>query len=185
VARRRKQDTPGTGGKAQPRPYHQHGTTALRGALARLEEPGDWTEALGPVGVALRAWRSDLIEALGGDGVVSPQRRALVEVATRTHLMVESVDRYILAMPCLVNKSKRQLFAVVRERQTLADSLTRQLAQLGLERQAHDVPGIDELSRRLVAEREQEPLPEDPVGPVAEEGAGDTAAGEAPKDVEP
>jgi len=48
--------------------------------------------------------------------------------------MVESVDRFILAMPSLVNKSKRQLFAVVRERQQLADGLARLLGQLGLAR---------------------------------------------------
>ena len=72
---------------------HPHGLYALQGALKRLEEPEHWTERLGPVGASLRAWRTDLIQALGGDGVVSPQQRALVELATRTHLMVESVDR--------------------------------------------------------------------------------------------
>lgn len=74
------------------RPYFRHGMTALESALKRVESvvPGqDWTEALGPVGVALRAWRSDLIEALGGDDLVSPQQRSLVELATRTHLMLE------------------------------------------------------------------------------------------------
>jgi hypothetical protein len=116
---------------------------ALEGALKRVEDDGhDWTEQLGVVGVALRGWRSDLVDALGGENVVSPQQRALVELATRTHLMVESVDRYILAMPSLVNKSKRSIFAVVKERQQLADALARYLAQLGLERRAKHVPSL-------------------------------------------
>lgn len=142
---------------------HPHGLYALQGALRRVEEGQDWTEALGPVGVALRAWRGDLLETLGGEDTVSPQRRALVELATRTHLMVESVDRYILGMPCLVNKSRRQLFAVVRERQQLADSLTRQLAQIGLERQAKDARSYAE---RLMDWTPTEPAaaPTEPLG---------------------
>jgi len=126
------------------REYHQHGLSALQNALARVEEGEDWTEAHGPVGEALRAWRTDLIDALGGDDVVSPQERALVELATRTHLMVESVDRFILGMPSLVNKSKRSIFAVVRERQALADALARYLSLLGLERRAKPAPTLDD-----------------------------------------
>ncbi len=116
------------------------------------------------MGVALRAWRGDLLETLGGEDTVSPQRRALVELATRTHLMVESVDRYILGMPCLVNKSRRQLFAVVRERQQLADSLTRQLAQIGLERQAKDA--------RSYAERLMDWTPTEPAAAPTEPPGG-------------
>jgi hypothetical protein len=106
---------------ARKRPYLHHGLTALTRALKRVEEGHDWTQGLGQVGVALRAWRGDLIDALGGEDAVSPQQRALVELATRTHLMVESVDRFILGMPCLVNKSKRSIFGVVTQRQQLAD----------------------------------------------------------------
>lgn len=135
---------------------HPHGLYALQGALARVEKGEDWTEALGPVGAALRAWRSDILEALGGEEVVSPQQRALVELATRSHLMVESVDRYILGMPCLVNKSRRQLFAVVRERQALADGLSRTLGQLGLERRARPVGTLADRVAEVQARRAQQ-----------------------------
>jgi hypothetical protein len=136
-----------------PRPYLQHGLTALESALARVEDGQDWTVGLGSVGVALRAWRADLIDALGGDDTVSPQRRALVELATRTHLMVESVDRYILGMPSLVNKSKRAIFAVVKERQALADALARYLAALGLDRAPKPAPSLDDfMSGKVDAE---------------------------------
>jgi hypothetical protein len=45
----------------------------------------------------LRAWRTDLIAALGGEEEVNPQRRGLIELATRTHLMIDSIDGFILA----------------------------------------------------------------------------------------
>jgi hypothetical protein len=84
--------------------YVQHGHAALKRALARLSDDPDWMEKLGPVGVALRLWRTEMIDALGGEDAISPQQRALIELAARTHLMVESVDRFILGMPSPVNK---------------------------------------------------------------------------------
>ena len=150
---------------ARKRPYLRHGLTALKTALKRVEEGEDWTEQFGPVGVALRTWRGDLIEALGGEDVVSPQQRSLVELATRTHLMVESVDRFILGMPSLVNKSKRSIFAVVRERQQLADALARYLTILGLERRARPVPSLAEYLSRSQAGKATSESPEAPGGP--------------------
>lgn len=128
----------------KPRPYHQSGLYTLQNALKRVEPGADWTAGLGPVGEPLRAWRAELIESLGGEGAVSPQQRAIIELAVRTHLMLESVDSYLLAMPSLVNRQKRQLFAVVKERQVLADALTRYLTVLGLERRKREVPTLAE-----------------------------------------
>lgn len=156
MPRKRRRNAPESGGKCRPREYHQHGLTALKGALARFEGPGDWTEALGPVCAALRVWREELLGALGGVDVASPQRRSLVEVATRTHLMLESVDRFILGMPCLVNKSKRSIFAVVKERQHLADSLARYLGQLGLDRVPGPALSFEAELREILAERQDE-----------------------------
>jgi len=47
-------------------------------------------------------------------------------------------------LPSLVNKRRKQLFAVVLQRQTLADSLARHLGQLGLQRRQRQVPGLRE-----------------------------------------
>lgn len=116
----------------RPREYQQSGHYALQAALRRVQG-ADWTEGLGDVGVALRDYRAELLEALGGEDV-SPQRRAIVDVITRTALLLDSLDAYVLAMPSLVNKSKRQVFAVVQQRQALADSLVRHLQALGLDR---------------------------------------------------
>jgi hypothetical protein len=132
----------------RPRARHPSGIYTLKGVLARVADE-DWTEALGPVGEALRSWRRELIDSLGGDTTVTPQQRSLVELATRTHLMVESVDRFILGMPSLVNKSKRSIFAVVRERQQLADALARYLSLLGLERRSREMAFPDRLRAAL------------------------------------
>lgn len=132
--------------------YLQHGHGALKAALKRASDAGgDWTAQLGPVGAELRSWRTDMVEALGGEGAVSPQQQALVELATRTHLMIESVDRFILGMPSLVNGRQRKLYAVVEQRQRLADSLAKMLGQLGLERRRKPAASITELLRRATA----------------------------------
>ena len=51
-------------------------------------------QGLAPIGLraataqALIGWRNDLLVDLGGEGIVSVQEMALVEVATRTRLYV-------------------------------------------------------------------------------------------------
>ena len=66
----------------------------------------------------------------------------------RQKLLLESVDAWLLIQPSLVNGRKRALLPVVRERQGLADSLARYLAQLGLERRAKPVPSLDDYLRQ-------------------------------------
>lgn len=91
---------------------------------------------------ALLTWRDDLVEALAGEDAVSPQQRALVDLAARTKLYVDAVDDWIVEQPSLVLTRKRSILPVVRERQALADSLARLLSQLGLDRRAKEVPTL-------------------------------------------
>lgn len=63
------------------------------------------------------------------------------------------MDRFILGMPSLVNKSKRSIFAVVKERQQLADALARYLGQLGLERRPRPALSLRERLEQRAAER--------------------------------
>jgi hypothetical protein len=96
--------------------------------------------ALGPrvvdrrttLGKQLATWKANLVRDLGGD--VSTQQAAIVDLATRTKLLLDSMDAWLLVQPSLVNARKRALLPVVRERQQLADSLARMLERLGLER---------------------------------------------------
>jgi len=84
---------------------------------------------------ALLRWRADVLEALGGPDAVSPQKMALVEIACRQRLLLDSADEYLLGLQSIVNRKGRHVHRVVLERQTIADSLLRILIALGLERQ--------------------------------------------------
>jgi hypothetical protein len=114
------------------RPYSRHGLTALRGAV----------RTLGPrvldrrttLGKQLAVWKAELIADLGGDPTTG--QRAVIELAVRTKLLLDSIDAWLLVQPSLVNSRKRALIPVVKERQVLADGLARYLGQLGLERRA-------------------------------------------------
>jgi len=56
--------------------------------------------------------------------------------------MLDAIDAWVLAQPSLVDKRKRALLLVVRERQSLADALVRYLTTLGLERKARELPSL-------------------------------------------
>src|SRR5438552_3331319 len=117
----------------RPRPYLKTGVHRLKRAVQTLG-----TRALPSrstaLGRALHEWRTSLIADLGGTDAVSTQQLALVELAVRTKLLVDSVDAYVLSMPSPVNRQKRCLYAVVRERQGLVGQLQSILRDLGLER---------------------------------------------------
>jgi hypothetical protein len=53
-----------------------------------------------------------------------------------------SIDGWLVQQPSLVDRRKRALLPVVRERQSLADALVRYLSVLGLERKAKDVTDL-------------------------------------------
>jgi hypothetical protein len=102
-------------------PRSRHGLRALK---ARVTVRG--LQALDHRTVAARgllAWRSDLVDDLGGEAEVSAQQMALVEAAVRTRLYVEHLDAWIMEYGSLVNARRRSVHPVVRERQQLVDSL--------------------------------------------------------------
>ena len=72
---------------------------------------------------------------------MTTQVMALVDLAVRTKLLVDSVDAYVLAMPSPVNRQRRCLHPVVRERQALVGQLQSILRDLGLERRQR--PAMD------------------------------------------
>ena len=118
--------------KGRPRPNQRHNLKTLKRAVKVL---GSRTlDRRTSVGRALATWKDDLVADLGGDEAVSTQQHALVELAVRSKLMLDSIDAWLLVQPSLVNKRKRALLPVVRERTQLADALARYLSALGLER---------------------------------------------------
>ena len=96
------------------------------------------------VGVALRRWKADLAQDLGGDYSIPTQQETLIELAVRSKIMLDAIDACLLAQPSLINARKRSLIPVVLQRQTLADGLARDLSQLGLERR-HKVKTLHDL----------------------------------------
>ncbi len=109
-----------------------HGLTTLKRAVKNLG--GRAIDRRTVVGKALSQWRAELLQDLGGPEAVSTQELAIVDLAVRTKLMLDSIDTWLLIQPSLVNARKRSLLPVVRERTQLSDALSRYLGQLGLKR---------------------------------------------------
>jgi hypothetical protein len=126
------------------------------------------------LGKQLAAWKADLVRDLGGD--VSTQQAAVIDLAVRTKLLLDSVDAWLLVQPKLVNSRKKALFPAVRERQVLADALARYMGQLGLERKAKDVPDLQTYLVELEQEKQREAeaasvMAEEPVEEERTDGA--------------
>ena len=99
----------------------------------------------------LLAWRKDLVAALGGQETISPQRAVLVEMVVRTRLFIDHVDSFLLEQHSLVNRKKKAILPILRERQVLVESLSRLLSQLGLEREQKPVRTL----AQYIGEKEQ------------------------------
>src|SRR2546426_2066224 len=151
------------------RSYLKSGVYTLKKAVQTLG-----SRALPPkstaLGRALHEWREALIVDLGGAETISTQQLALVELAVRTKLLVDSVDAYVLAMPSPVNRQRRCLHPVVRERSALVGQLQSILRDLGLERRHREVDIAAQLAAMhrpgtpQPAEDRAEPPPSPPDG---------------------
>jgi hypothetical protein len=119
-----------------------HGLTAIkRGIRARgLAALDGRTAAMR----AIAEWKAALLADLGGEQAVSAQRMAILDVAVRTMLYLNHVDSFLLAQPSLVNRRRKAILPIVRERMQLADSLSRSLSLLGLERQQRPLTTLRE-----------------------------------------
>jgi hypothetical protein len=132
------------------RPPHPSGINQMKKALRVLGNKGvSPIKGTTKAGRALKVWRAEWVADLGGEAELTTQKRAVIELALRTRLILDSVDNWLLQQPSLVNKSARALFPVVLQRQQLADALVRYLTQLGLERKAHDAGDIAGILARM------------------------------------
>ena len=113
----------------------KHGFTTLRRAVNGLGNRA--IDKRTATGKALAQWRKDLIMDLGGD--VSTQQGAIVDLAVKSKLLLDSIDVWLLTQETLVNKRKKTLIPVVKERQSIADGLAKYLAMLGLDRRQKQV----------------------------------------------
>ena len=109
-----------------------HGITALKRAVNGIGNRARLIDRRTVTGKALAKWRNDLIADLGGD--ISTQQAALVDLAVKSKLILDSIDAWLLTQKSLVNTKRKSLLPVVTQRQTLADGLARYLQALGLHR---------------------------------------------------
>lgn len=117
------------------RPYQRHKfTAALKARYGSKAFPVSAVDKRTRIGRALHAWRAELLADLGGAEELSAAKLALVDVACRSKLLLDSVDGYLLTMPRLWNARTRALFPLVRERQQLANGFQMTLQALGLEK---------------------------------------------------
>ncbi len=125
---------PGDSGK---REYHRHGLTRAKRAISEYGSRA--IDKRTKAGRALTEWTDAIVRDLGGEQAISAQQATLIELCSRTKLLLDGVDAWILAQgrpP--INKKSQRLWPVVRERTILSDSLARYLMALGLEKRAPD-----------------------------------------------
>jgi hypothetical protein len=127
----------------------KHGLYTLRRALIDLGSRA--IDGRSTVGVAMRRWKAELIQDLGGEDSISTQQEALIDIAARSKIMLDSIDNWILSQPTLINSRKKSMLAVVQQRQTIADGLTRILKDLGLARVTKEVGDLATRLKELAA----------------------------------
>jgi hypothetical protein len=106
----------------------------------------------------LAAWQADLVADLGGAESVSTAQRQVIDLATWTKVIVDSIDAWILERGSLVNGRRRAVYPVILQRQQLADALARYLTALGLERRQAEPKSL----QAYLAERYGGPAGESP-----------------------
>jgi hypothetical protein len=127
-------------GTKATRSYQKHGFTTLKRAVKNLgSRVIDRRTSLGK---ALTQWRGEIVRDLGGDEAVSAQERAVLDLAVKTKLLLDSVDAWLLTQQSLINARKRCLHPIVLQRLQLADALARYMNQLGMKRRAKEVTDL-------------------------------------------
>ena len=107
------------------------------------------------VGRELAKWQADLVPDLGGESALSTQQKMIVDLCVRSKLLIDSIDVWLLSQKTIINKRNRTLIGAVKERQGIADGLTRNLQLLGLGRQAK-VLGLDAILARYGESRDDD-----------------------------
>src|SRR5262245_54147621 len=121
---------PGKSGPPGNKNAVKHGLNSLKKAWSLLGNR--MLDGRSQAAVAIRKWRGELIADLGGPDAVSTQQLAIIDLAGRQKLLLDSIDTWLLSQPSLINARKRSVIPVVLQRQALADGLSKYLSQLGL-----------------------------------------------------
>jgi hypothetical protein len=107
-------------------------------------------------GRLLFEWRQELITALGGEEQVTPQIRALIDLACQSKAIVDHVTAFIMEQESLVIKRRKAVIPVVMQRAQLAAQLEKTLTTLGLQRIAKQSESLAQYSERRRREIDEE-----------------------------
>lgn len=163
---KRGQGVAGRSGPPGNKNARKHGMHSLKRALNELGSRA--IDNRTSMAKALAAWRGELIADLGGIENITTQELALVEEAVKTKLLLDSIDSWLLAQPSLVDKRKRSVLPVVRDRQSLVSTLRGLLGDLGLKRRSKAGPTLTE----YLSQQQRKPTGQDQGAASAEEGVG-------------
>ena len=133
--------TPQNGRKKPPRTYTRTGFHAAKRAIQRFGQGA--IDGRSKAARAVRQWREQLLQDLGGEDNVTTQQATILDVASRTKYLLDSLDGILLTLPHFVNKRNWGVLPIVRERGLEADRLVRYLTLLGLERKARPVKTLE------------------------------------------
>ena len=128
--------------RAQPgnQKAQKHGLNPLKKAVYTLGNRA--IDKRTSAGRALAEWRDALIRDLGGD--VSIQQEAIVTLAVKTKLLLDSIDVWLLQQPTLIITKRNSIIPAVLQRQQLADAFARYMSTLGLARRSK-LPSLNEI----------------------------------------
>jgi hypothetical protein len=129
------------------RGYSRHGLNALKSRVALRGFAA--VDMRSGAARSMLAFRDELIAALGGAAVISPQRRKLIDLAARTSLYLDHVDAWLAEQQTLINRRSRAVLPILIQRQTIAEHLARLLDKIGLDRVPAKVADLD----RYIADR--------------------------------
>ncbi|HXP69664.1 MAG TPA: hypothetical protein VOA88_10315 [Candidatus Dormibacteraeota bacterium] len=117
----------------------------LKGLMARVSTRGLVALDARSAGMqALRRWRQELEQDLGGAEGLSAQKRTIVELVCRQRLLLDHIDGWLMTQDQLMNKKRRSLYPILSQRNTLVNTLTYLLKELGLEKQPKYVGSLDQ-----------------------------------------
>jgi hypothetical protein len=144
---------PGRSGPPGNRNAEKHGFNALKDAISRVGNRA--IDGRYRTGRELKRWKLDLVADLGGTDSVSTAQMAVIDLAVKSKLLLDSIDAWLLTQPTLINKRAKALFPVVLQRQQVADSLAKYMKELGLHRR-HRIKTITELAHERIKQRKAE-----------------------------
>ena len=76
-----------------------------------------------------------------------PSKDAIISLAIKTKLLLDSIDVWLLQQPTLIIKRKKAIIPAVQQRQVFADALARYMSMLGLARKSKIASLSEVLSR--------------------------------------